>query len=179
MFASATLAACDDCGDITVTEPTIEDTEWLVYGSGDTALFRNGNGDTITYLRTGIYAQSVPGDGFSISDDCIEERNTQVTNIIEEKNRSLPYLGTFILKKPDSLVVKIGVGNKSAWEIRPTDETQEVTVGETTYPDAYVFEGSTTTAEEPKTVYFNKTKGFLYVELNNGTTLELIDVFNR
>ncbi|OKL38443.1 hypothetical protein [Pontibacter flavimaris] len=179
MFASATLASCENCGEISITEPTAEDSQWLVYGTGDTALFRNEEGDTLTYLRTGIYAQNVPGDGFSVTDDCIDQRNTQVTNIIEDKERKQPYLGTYILKKPDSLIVKIGVGSKSAWEIKSSDVTQEVTVGETVYPEAYVFAGTTTTADEPRTVYFTKDEGFVYVEMNNGKKLELIGVFNR
>jgi hypothetical protein len=177
LFASATLAACDDCGDISITDPTPEDMQWLVYGTTrDTALFSNEDGDTLTYLRTGIYPQNVPGDGYSISDDCIEQRNTQVTNIIEDKDRKMPYLGTFILKKPDSLIVRVGVGNKNAWEIKGTDETQQVTVGEKTYSDAYVLKADST-ADGPKEVYFNKQDGFLKVEFYGGKKLELIGVY--
>ncbi|MCX2741093.1 hypothetical protein [Pontibacter anaerobius] len=183
MFASATLAACDNCGDISITEPSTEDSQWLVYGTGDTALFRNEAGATITYLRTGIYAQNVPGDGYSISDDCIDKRNTQVTNIIEDKERKMPYLGTYILKKPDSLIVKIGVGNKNAWDIKDTDQTQTVTVGEgesqITYNNAYVFEADSTAADSPKEVYFSKDKGFLKVELYNGKKLELVELKSK
>lgn len=176
MFASATLAACDNCGDISITDPTPEDMQWLVYGNGDTALFRNELGDTVMYLRTGIYPQNVPGDGYSISDDCIEQRNTQITNIIEDKDRRMPYLGTFILKKPDSLFVRIGVGNKNAWDLKTaTDELQEVTVGETPY-NAYVFKADST-AGGPKEVFFNKQDGFLKVEFYGGKKLELIGVY--
>ncbi|WP_266204752.1 hypothetical protein [Pontibacter kalidii] len=182
MFASATLASCENCGDISITEPTPEDSQWLVYGTGDNVLFRNEKDDTITYQRTGIYVQSVPGDGYSVSDDCIDKRNTQVTNIIEDKDRKLPYLITYILKKPDSLIVRIGVANKNAWEIKGSDQPQTVTVGEgedeITYNNAYVLKADSTAADSPKEVYFTKDEGFVKVELYNGKKLELIEIKN-
>lgn len=175
------LASCDNCGEITITEPTPEDSQWLVYGAGDTVKFKNlsVDGDTVTYFRTGIYVQSLPGDGYSVTDDCIEQRNTQLTNIIEDQQRQLPFMATYILKKPDSLIIKVGIGTNVAWEISPNDDpTEEVSVGDKKF-NAYVLEGSTTNANDPKTVYFNKEKGFLMVELNNGNRFELIDIFNR
>ncbi|WP_276497319.1 hypothetical protein [Pontibacter litorisediminis] len=180
MFASATLAGCDNCGTTSILEPTVEDTQWLVYGNGDVALFNNA-GDTVTYQRTGIYAQNVPGEGYSVTDDCIEKLNTQVTNIIEDKERKMPYLGTYVLKKPDSLIVKVGVGSKNAWEIKPTTDTpQTVEVGEgetkKTYTDVYVLTADSTAADSPKEVYFSKEQGFIKVELYNKKVLELIEL---
>lgn len=174
LFAAATLSSCESCGDITITEPTVEDTKWLVYNQNDTALFKVDN-DTIMYLRTGTYVQNVPGEGYSINDECIDKRDTQLTNIIEDKERKLPYMGTYILKKPDSLIVKIGVGSKVAWEIKGTDVTQPVKVNGNDY-DAYVFNATPTADNDPKLVYFNKEYGFLKVELKNGKTLELIEL---
>ncbi|SFH02959.1 hypothetical protein [Pontibacter chinhatensis] len=178
LFASATLSSCESCGDITITEPTVEDTKWLVYGQNDTALFKitdGGTVDTLTYLRTGTYVQNVPGAGYSINDECIDKRDTQLTNIIEDKERKLPYMGTYILKKPDSLIVKIGVGSKVAWEIKNTDVPQPVQVNGDDY-NAYVYTATPTADNDPKLVYFNKEYGFLRVELKNGKTLELIEL---
>ncbi|TPE44485.1 hypothetical protein [Pontibacter mangrovi] len=176
ILASATLAACDDCGNISITEPTPEDSQWLVYGTGDTALFKDQAGNTITYLRTGIYAQNVPGDGFSVTDDCVSQRNTQVTNIIEDKDRKLPYMGTYILKKPDSLIVKIGVGDKAAWNITSSTPTEDYKLNDTLYT-AYILERADTATEGPAKVYFTKEKGFVKVEFDNENSLELINVY--
>ncbi|PTX21313.1 hypothetical protein C8N40_102289 [Pontibacter mucosus] len=175
LFASATLSSCESCGEISITEPTVEDTKWLVYGQNDTALFKIDN-DTIMYLRTGTYVQNVPGAGYSINDECIDKRDTQLTNIIEDKERKLPYMGTYILKKPDSLIVKIGVGSKVAWEIKNTDVTKEEVIHGKPYSNVYEYTATPTADTDPTKVLFSKEYGFLRVELKNGKTLELIEL---
>lgn len=174
VFASAFLAACEKCNNINITEPTQSEIAWLVYNSNDTLYFRTEAGDTVMYRRTGIYAQNVPGEGYSVEDECIEELNTRVTNILEEEQRQQPFLATSVFSKPDSLLIKIGVGNNSSWMVDTTSAMQEVTVLGNTY-DAFVFEGTNTTATAPKTVYFNKIDGFLKIEFNDGKKLELIN----
>ncbi|ARS34441.1 hypothetical protein [Pontibacter actiniarum] len=180
LFASAFLVGCEDCGSATITEPTVADTEWLVYSSGDTAVFKDENADTVWYVRTGIYAQSTPGDGYNVSDECIEKLNTQIANIMEDTREAAdqrqPYLGTLILSKPDSLLVRIGVGTQATWSIDTAAATQEKEVNGKTYTGVYVLEGEGTKDTDVKNVYFNKSDGFLYVEFNNGRKLELIEV---
>ncbi|RIJ34422.1 hypothetical protein [Pontibacter oryzae] len=173
LFASAFLVACENCGSTNISEPTPEDAEWLVYGTGDTATFTDNTNDTVYYVRTGIYAQSLPGEGFSVEDECIEQINTQVTNVIEDAAGAQPILGTLILNKPDSLIVKIGVGQET-WQLDPNGITETKVLGDSTYTDVYVVEGSSTEPENVRTLFFNRRYGFLFIEFQNGNKLNLI-----
>lgn len=176
LFASAFLVACEDCGSASITEPTATDAQWLVYENGDTAVFKDETGAEIQFVRTGIYVQNTPGDGYSVGDECVEKLNTQITNIMEHTNRTLPYLGTFILTKPDSLLVRVGVGDSGAWDIATTEETKEVKLGNRTYSNVYVVEGTGAKENDVKTLFFSKSNGFEYIEFRNGKKLELVQV---
>lgn len=181
LFSAVFLFSCEDCDSVSIHEPVDQELDWLVYAQNDSALFElyttadDEEPDTILYRRTGIYADNVPGDGYSIEDDCIEQLNTQVTNIVEDKARSQPFLATYILTKPDSLTIKIGVGNKETWTLDQSTATTQETIGELTFNNVYTLTGKSTDADQVKTVLFNKEFGFLKITFNNGKYLSLFD----
>ncbi len=78
IFILATLlfASCKDC-DTTVTQVSEEEAKWLVYNRGDSARFVNEKNQIVRYVNTGIRADQVPGEGFNVSDDCIEASSVE------------------------------------------------------------------------------------------------------
>ncbi|WP_106219187.1 hypothetical protein [Pontibacter ummariensis] len=180
LFGAATLTSCEECGEMKINEPTGEDVKWLVYEKDDIARFLTEEKDTITYVRSVATVQNVPGEGYSASDECVEQLDTQVINIIEDVEKKQPYLGTSILSKTDTLLVRVGVGKLGAWEINKDKPThQSLEVNGKTY--ASVFEvkpGNNTASPQPtdvKRILFNKEQGFLSIEFHNGKKLERID----
>ncbi|GAB3811058.1 hypothetical protein GCM10028895_00860 [Pontibacter rugosus] len=155
LFASGFLVACEQCTNVTYNEPTVAESEWLVYGGPkqviadtkvnlkDTILFKNERNDTIRYFRTGTYAQETPSEGYNVDDKCIEQLDTQVTNVIEDQARENPLLATSILRKSDALIVTIGVDRTGNWEIDTNGQTQSgVKVLQRVYNDVYELTGT-------------------------------------
>src|SRR5688500_4742138 len=95
-LAASALTSCEKCGNVLITEPTPEDSEWLVYRQNDTTAFQTETNDTVRYVRTGIYAQNVPGEGFTVEDECIDQIDVQVRAVMEDVADAQPYLGTRI-----------------------------------------------------------------------------------
>ncbi|GHA79077.1 hypothetical protein GCM10007389_36490 [Pontibacter akesuensis] len=182
---------CEKCANVSFSEPTLAETEWLVYGNlqkavadqqrdlKDTILFLDEETkDTIRYFRTGIYAQSLPGDGYSIEDQCIEQLNTQMTNIIEDESKRNPLLATSILSKPDSLLIRIGVDKTGSWAIDPNGVTlPQMLINGKEYYDVYELTGTGTKPTDVKKLYFNKEYGFLEVHfVNDKKKLSLLEI---
>lgn len=189
VLASFFLMGCEKCANVSISEPTPIDNEWLVYGNAkeavadqqrnlkDTIIFLNEDNQTIRYFRTGIYAQSLPGDGYSIEDECIEQLNTQMTNIIEDESKRYPLLATSVLSKPDSLLVRIGVDKSGSWDIDPNGGTlSEKEINGTTYTNVYELTGTGTKDTDVKKIYFNKAFGFLEVEFVGNKKLSLLEI---
>jgi hypothetical protein len=174
LSATAVLSSCEQCGNTIVTEPTPEDVEWLVYKPGDTVTFVTETSARVRYARTGIFAQTLPGEGFTATDECIEQVDVQLRTIIDDVAGELPSLGTRILSKPEELVVEVNVSNTGVWEINEASPTLDsVAVNGITYRDVYEIISDSIAADGAKHILFNKEFGFLKVEFFNGRLLQL------
>ncbi|GAB3203243.1 hypothetical protein ABID22_000958 [Pontibacter aydingkolensis] len=184
LFGSVLFTSCENCKSPSITTFTETDTDWLAYtadaptdGKPDTIWFTNDAGADIKFTRTQLYANNLPGDGFTFDDKCIDQMNAQAGAIIQDVTRKMPGLATYILKKPNDLQVKLLVEKLGTYEIQEENPTHaSLTIDGLTYVD--VFEVSipgndTDDKGKVKLVYFNKTHGFIRVEFYGGKFLQL------
>lgn len=175
LFVAAVFTSCEQCGNVTISEPTPEDAAWLVYRENDTIRFETEAGnDTVIYTRSGIFAQNLPGEDYSPDDECIESINMQIRTVMDDLDEEQPALGTRITSFPDSLLVELSVANQGFWEInegQPTFPTLPVNGRE--YINVYEVITNTTTADGVKRILYNQQYGFLLVEFNDARKLEL------
>ena len=180
-LAATALTSCEKCGNVNITEPTPEDSEWLVYKLKDTISFQTEASDTVRYTRTGIYAQELPGEEFSVDDECIDELNVQVRTVIEDVENEQLYLSTRILSKPDELVVEVAVGETvndkaveiGVWEIDENGASKDsLSVNGKMYYNVFELNPTETKTNTVKQILYNKEFGFLRVAFFNGKQLE-------
>ena len=181
LLAATALTSCEKCANVTITEPTPEDSEWLVYKQNDTVSFQTEADDVVRYTRTGIYAQNVPGEGFSLEDECIDQVDVQVRTVMEDITNAQPYLGTRILSKPNGLVVELAVGENvddkavelGVWEIDERSPAYDsLEVNDKMYYEVFEVNPESTAANSISQLLFNKEFGFLRVAFNSGKKLE-------
>lgn len=172
LLAAAALTSCEQCANVTISNPTAADSEWLVYKANDTISFETEAGDTIRYARTGIYAENVPGEGFSTDDECIDELNVRVRTVVEDVDEEQPALGTRILSKPDSLVVQLAVDGMGIWEIDQNNPGYDsLAVNGMMYYDVFELTPAVTTTNSVEQILFNKEFGFLHIQFDDMTKL--------
>ncbi|WP_161890791.1 hypothetical protein [Pontibacter russatus] len=184
LFLAATaLTSCEKCGNVAITEPTPEDSQWLVYQQKDTIPFQTETADVVRYTRTGIYAQNVPGEGLSLEDECIDQVDVQVRTVLEDIADAQPYLSTRILSKPNDLVVELAVGENAAdkavelgvWEIDERSPSYDsLEVNDRMYYEVFEVNPESTAANNVSQLLYNKEFGFLRVAFNSGKKLERI-----
>jgi hypothetical protein len=176
LFGSLFLYSCETCENPTITYPTESDNEWLVYKPGNKPVYKDERDTLIrSYKFIGFLGQNVPGAGASVSDDCLEKLDTQVTAQLSDTTGKHSTFYTYILKRPDSLQVKIAVDNVNAWTLdqnKPTYQTLEV--GGNVYADVFEVKADSLKINSVKKVLFNKQYGFLQVEFYNKKRLTLV-----
>lgn len=184
LFGAALLTSCDTCEKPTVTELTTEDTDWLVYvkpvpanGIPDTVRFVNQANVPVKYVRTQLQSFQVPGEGYSVSDKCVEKIDVEANAVIQDVRGQMPGLATYILRKPNELVVQLLVQQLGVHEIDEKNPThQSIELGGQTYHQVFevnVPGNDTDNAGKLKKLYFNKSHGFIRVEFYGGKYLQL------
>ena len=174
LFATAMLTSCEKCGNVTVTQPTPAEAEWLVYKQKDSIRFVTTTGSNVVYTRSGIFANQFPGEGFTATDECIEKVDIELRTVMEDVKDMQPALSTRIFTKPGDLLVEIGVAGQGAWELneqQPTYETFEV--NGKVYHNVHEVITNSTKAGDVNRILFNKEFGFLSLEFNGGNVLQL------
>ena len=83
ILSALLFSSCKDC-DTTVTQVSEEEAKWLVYDRGDSARFVNEKKEIVRFVNTGIRVEQVPGEGFNVSDRCIEHYDVQAASFIED-----------------------------------------------------------------------------------------------
>ncbi|MEJ8757085.1 hypothetical protein WG947_08765 [Pontibacter sp. H259] len=176
LFGSMFLYACETCDNPTITTPTQEDFSWLVYKMTSEVAFENeANALIESYKYIGFNQQTVPAKGVSLNDDCIEKLDTQVVTQIADTTKQYPALFTYILKRPDSLQVRVAVENRGDWLVdkdNPTYETLEV--NGYLYYNVYEINPDSVRANSVKKILFNKDFGFLQVDFYDNRQLRLV-----
>ncbi|NDK56562.1 hypothetical protein [Pontibacter fetidus] len=177
LFGSLFLYSCETCDNPTITATTAEDNKWLVYDYINyyNPLFENEQDSLIKSFKfQNFITQNVPGEGSSLTDDCIESLDTQVFAHIADTTKRYPALYTYILKRPDTLEVRVAIENRGDWAIdkeNPTYETLEVNGFD--YMDVYEINPDSVKANSVKQILFNKEYGFLKVDFYDGRQLRL------
>lgn len=175
ILATFLFTSCKDC-DTTVTQFDEDDVAWLAYEQNDTVHFLTELGDTVQYRNVGMRAEQIPGEGFNISDDCIERYDVQAYAILEEKTKKSPGLMTYFIKRENSFLVGLAVENNGEFKLdmaAPTYPSLEV--NGTPYLNVYeVLQTNNTEAGRVKRILFNQSYGFLSIELYGDKKLELI-----
>ncbi len=180
----ALLTSCENCETPTTAQLTLEDTNWLAYvnpvpsdGKPDTIRFTNEVNATIKFVRTQLHSATVPGDGYSFEDKCIEQMDTQASSVIQDVARKMPGLAVSILRKPADLKVHLLVDGLGVYEIDEQNPTHpSLTVNNKVY--ANVFEvnvpgNDNDNKGKVKQILFNKTDGFIKVDFYGGKHLQL------
>jgi len=172
LFGAVLLSSCERCENATITMVTEEDAKWLVYDGKDTIRFVNESNQPIHYIRTYITPENVPGKGYSVDDKCVEQLDTQVSNVIQDVKGKQPGLATYVLKRPDELTVKLIVEGRGAYEIDETKPTHaSLPVNGKTYPDVFEIKKDSTANNTVKRILYNKQVGFISVEFYGGKKL--------
>lgn len=174
LLATLLFTSCNDC-DTTMTQVSQDEVRWLVYDRNDSVAFVNEEGKTIKFYHTALRAEQVPGEGYSITDKCIEQVDMQASSTIEEKAKKYPGLGTYILKRPDKFEVVLIVEGRGEFKLanleQPTYPSLEVNNKE--YSDVFeVVKTDDSKETNVKRLLFNKEFGYLSVEYFDGRKLE-------
>ncbi|MBD1395569.1 hypothetical protein H9Q13_00185 [Pontibacter sp. JH31] len=172
--ATLLFTSCKDC-DTTVIQVADDEAEWLVYDRNDSVTFINEKAEEVLFVNTLLNAQQVPGEGFNVSDDCIERYDMQAMSIIQNTQRSYPGLATYFLKRPDTFEVILLVENQGEYTIDETQPTYpSLDVNNTLYTNVFeVTNPDGSKATNMKRLLFNKEFGFISVEYYDGKKLEL------
>ncbi|MEJ8800659.1 hypothetical protein [Pontibacter sp. H249] len=184
LFGAVLLSSCEKCDTATTTELTEADIDWLSYtdpvptnGKPDTIRFENEVEAEVKYIRSQLYSNSVPGEGYSFDDKCIEQLDTQASAVIVDVARKMPGMATYLLKRPNDFKVQVLVENLGTYDINtaaPTHAT--IDIDGKTYQNVYeinVAGNDTYNAGKLKKLYFNKDKGFIRIEFYGGKFLQL------
>ena len=123
LFGSLFFYACETCDNPTITQISEADVSWLVYKEKSLVNFENEVGNIVPYKFASAVAQNVPGEGQSLNDDCIDKLDSQAALTMQDTTRRHPQLVTYILKRPDSLFVKLSVQNRGDWTIDKDNPT--------------------------------------------------------
>lgn len=176
--ATLGLSSCNNCESV-VSQFENGDSTWTVYNQGDT-LRMVDNTDTVrVFINSQVNSELIPADGFSLSDECIEQYYTRRTSIMQHASnpRRFPGLTVVALRTPETIRVNLVVVNRGDFPIPDINNPQldELTLEGVTYRDVFDL-----TVEEPGTpsglsrIQFNREFGFLHVEYADGRTLTRI-----
>lgn len=177
LFGSLFLYSCETCDNPTITNPTEADTDWLVYDYINyyKPEFENEKDSLIKSFRfQGFMTQNIAAEGTSLSDDCIEKLDTQVFAQLADTTKRYPALYTYILKRPDTLEVRLAVENRGDWAIDQNNPTYpSLEVNGYDYLDVYEVTPDSVKSNSVKKILFNKQFGFLLVDFYDGRQLRL------
>jgi hypothetical protein len=176
ILATLLFTSCKDC-DTTVTQIDENDAAWLSYEHNDTVNFLNELGDTVQYVNIAMRAEQIPGEGFNISDDCIEHYDVQAFAILEEQTKKNPSLMTYFIKRENSFLVSLAVEGRGDYKLNLDEPTYpSLEVNGMTYLNVYeVLQTNQADAGRIKRMLYNKTHGFLSIEFYGDKKLELIN----
>lgn len=174
VVSSAILfTSCKDC-ETTVTPLEESDIEWLAYNRVDSLYFMNELNEVITYKKVAATAETVLGEGSQVGDDCIEGMDTQAYILLGTGSGQHPVLGTYVLRRPNNLVVKVmATPHDEGFEINEEFPTYpSVEVRGHTYTEVFEIKQDSTKELSIKQMLFNKDHGVLRVAYYNGRSYE-------
>ncbi|MBC5772919.1 hypothetical protein H8S95_02500 [Pontibacter sp. KCTC 32443] len=174
LLGSLFLYSCETCENPTITQISEADVAWLAYKENSRVNFENEVGDIAPYKFISAVAQNVPGEGYSLGDDCIEKLDSQASLTIQDTTRKHLNLSTYILRRPDSLTVRLAVQNRGDWPIdkdNPTYPSYDVNGHQ--YFNVFEVLPDSTKPNSVKQILFNKEFGFLHVSFYDGKSLTL------
>jgi hypothetical protein len=166
------LSSCKDCSTSVAQFENGENT-WTVYNSGAQLFMRDGT-DTVRFVNTRAISEPIPGEGFSLSDACIEQYYTRRVSTMQDPSGRLPGLSVVAIKQPDTIRVSLVVINRAEFLIPDinTPQLATQTINGNTYTNVFDLQDETATAPTGvRRILFNREFGFLQVEYASGRVL--------
>jgi len=174
LFGSLFFYACETCDNPTITQISEADVSWLVYKEKSLVNFENEVGNIVSYRFTSALAQNVPGEGQSLDDDCFERLDSQAFLTMQDTTKKYPALSTYILRRPDSLSVRLSVESRGDWAIDKDNPTYpSYDVNGLQYFNVFEIKPDSLRPSSVKQILFNKQFGFLYVGFYDGKSLTI------
>ncbi|WP_439882060.1 hypothetical protein ACSX1A_02640 [Pontibacter sp. MBLB2868] len=178
LFASSLLGSCTEkCGDPTITPITESDAEWLVYDTPDTIKYTSNTKETVKFVLSNAFTEQIPGEGYSVTDDCIDKQDTQAGRIIQNVSQKWPGMATYVIKRPNNLIVSLVLQGNGSFEIDENNPTYPtLPINGLNYKDVFEIKkdtSSTTKVGDVKQILFNKENGYIKVVYFGGKSIQL------
>jgi hypothetical protein len=171
------FSSCNDCT-TSVARFGEDDSDWTVYEARDTLLMVDDTDIVRVFVSTRVNSDPVPGDGFDVTDPCIEQYYTRRSSVMQHaaSPRLFPALTVVALKTPETVRINLVVAQRADLPIPDIDTPQhaEYTLEEVTYQNVYDITNEESGPDGVQRILFNRTYGFLRVEFADGRTLTRI-----
>lgn len=171
------LSSCNDCSTSVTTPFEPEETTWTVYTNGAKLLMADELDSVYTFTHTQLSSVPVPGEGFEVSDACIEQYDTRRVSVMQESSapkKKLPGLSVIALKRPNDLQVTLAVSNRGNFQIPDINTPQHASlvVRGVTYTNVFSIINPDSSTQGVSRILFNREYGFLRVAYYNDKTLK-------
>lgn len=168
------LSSCNDCT-TSVAQFENGDSDWVVYGTGDTLRMVDEQNNAFTFVNTRVSSDPVPGEGFAVSDACIEQYDTRRASVMQETSqpiRRLPGLTVIARRRPNDIQVSLVAVNRGELLIPDINTPQhaQLDINGFTYSNVYEVVNEAPAPDGLRRVLFNREYGFLQVEYAAGET---------
>ncbi|MHC2990491.1 hypothetical protein OB13_02390 [Pontibacter sp. HJ8] len=172
------LSSCNDCAPSVITPFQPEETSWTVYSQGATLKMADERDSVYTFTHTRLSSDPVPGEGFEVTDACIEQYDTRRASVMQESSttpkKKLPGLSVIALKRPNDLQVTLAVSNRANFQIPDINTPQHASlvVKGVTYTNVFSIINPDSSTQGVSRILFNKEFGFLRVVYYNDSVLK-------
>ncbi|WP_347158937.1 hypothetical protein [Pontibacter chitinilyticus] len=174
LLSPVLFSSCNNCDTPVVTSLQPEDTAWLPYKQGDTIRYLNESNAAVFFICTEVAQGTIPADGYSPDEKCIDKQNTQADYIIKDIKDKYNALATLIVRKPESLEVKLAAEKNSSWEIDENNpKYPSLELNGTTYSQVFEVNLDSTKTGSLKRLLYSQTNGFIRAEYYDGRLLQL------
>jgi hypothetical protein len=130
-----------------------------------------------TFTHTQLNSVPVPGEGFEVTDACIEQYDTRRASVMQETGtpkKKLPGLSVIALKRPKDLQVTLAVSNRANFQIPDINTPQHASlvVRGVTYTNVFSIINPDSSTQGVSRILFNREYGFLRVVYFNDKVLK-------
>jgi hypothetical protein len=180
LAAAAFLLLFSSCNDCTTSVAQFEngDSDWTVYEARDTLLMVDRTNIVRVFVNTRVNSDPVPGDGFDVTDPCIEQYYTRRSSVMQHASspRLFPALTVVALKTPETVRINLVVAQRADLPIPDINSPQhaQYTLEGVTYQNVFDIINEESGPDGVSRILFNRDFGFLRVEFADGRILTRI-----
>ncbi|WP_157578845.1 hypothetical protein [Pontibacter roseus] len=171
------FSACNDCS-TSVSQFENGDSTWTVYAAQDSLQMLAENDTVYTFVNVRTSSEPVPGEGFDVTDACIEQYDTRRVSVMQQADtpRRFPALTVIAQRRPNDIQVSLAVAGRGTLLIPDVNTPQHASlpVNGFTYTNVFDVAAADSTGSDVKRILFNREFGFLQVEFFRGRTLKRV-----